>query len=216
MDQLIVGKFIAELRKERKLTQRELAERLNISDKTVSKWECGLGMPEVSLMLPLCKELGITVNELLTGKRLDAFEYQKNAEVNIMNLIQEREENKRKLVLETIIVFITLLAACTLIMVSGLAELPTEWRITLIVIAIIVMVGGIAVAAVLEMTSGAFECSKCGHRFMPTTGAYLMAMHTITRRHLKCPKCGVRNWCKRTLTLETTDESEQKQDDKQA
>ena len=216
MDQLKIGEFIARTRKEKGFTQRQLADALLISDKTVSKWECGNGMPEVSLMMPLCETLGITVNELLSAKRLSTSDYQKNAEVNILNLIQEREENKRKLVLEVIIIFITLLAACTLIMVAGLAELPTEWRIALIVIAIIVMVGVIAVAAVLEMTSGAFECSKCGYRFQPTTGAYLMAMHTITRRHLKCPKCGVRNWCKRTLTLETTDESEQKQDDKQA
>ena len=216
MDQKKTGAFIAQMRKEKGFTQAELADALLISDKTVSKWETGKGLPEVSLMLPLCETLGISVNELLTGAKLSPAEYQKNAEVNIMNLIQEREENKRKLVLEVIIIFITLLAACTLTMVAGLAELPTEWRIALIVIAIIVMVGGIAVAAVLEMSSGAFECSKCGYRFQPTTGAYLMAMHTITRRHLKCPKCGVRNWCKRTLTLETTDESEQKQDDKQA
>lgn len=208
MNQIQTGKFIAKIRKEQGLTQRELADYLMISDKTVSKWECGNGLPEVSLMLPLCEKLGITVNELLSGKRLNDFEYKKNAEVNIMNLMQEKEENKRKLILESIVVLITLLASCTLIMVSGLVELPVGWRIALIVIAVLVMAGGIAVAAVLEMTAGAFECSKCHHRFMPTTGAYLMAVHTITRRHLKCPKCGVRNWCKRTLTLEKIEKTE--------
>ena len=208
MNQIETGKFIAKIRKEQGLTQRELADYLMISDKTVSKWECGNGLPEVSLMLPLCEKLGITVNELLSGKRLNDFEYKKNAEVNIMNLMQEKEENKRKLILESIVVLITLLAGCTLIMVSGLVELPVGWRIALIVIAVLVMAGGIAVAAVLEMTAGAFECSKCHHRFMPTTGAYLMAVHTITRRHLKCPKCGVRNWCKRTLTLEKIEKTE--------
>ena len=208
MNQIQTGKFIAKIRKEQGLTQRELADYLMISDKTVSKWECGNGLPEVSLMLPLCEKLGITVNELLSGKRLNDFEYKKNAEVNIMNLMQEKEENKRKLILESIVVLITLLASCTLVMVSGLVELPVGWRIALIVIAVLVMAGGIAVAAVLEMTAGAFECSKCHHRFMPTTGAYLMAVHTITRRHLKCPKCGVRNWCKRTLTLEKIEKTE--------
>ena len=208
MNQIETGKFIAKIRKEQGLTQGELADYLMISDKTVSKWECGNGLPEVSLMLPLCEKLGITVNELLSGKRLNDFEYKKNAEVNIMNLMQEKEENKRKLILESIVVLITLLASCTLIMVSGLVELPVGWRIALIVIAVLVMAGGIAVAAVLEMTAGAFECSKCHHRFMPTTGAYLMAAHTITRRHLKCPKCGVRNWCKRTLTLEKIEKTE--------
>lgn len=206
MDQLIIGRFIAQLRKERKLTQKELADLLAISDKTVSKWECGGGLPEVSLMLPLCKELGITVNELLTGKRLTPSEYQEKAEVNIVNLIQEKAENKRKLIIECAVVFITFLASITLIMVSGLVELPTEWRIALIIVAALTMIIGIGIAAALEMTAGGFECTKCHHRFMPTAGAYIMGMHTITRRYLKCPKCGIRNWCKRTLTLQSSDE----------
>lgn len=206
MDQLIIGRFIAQLRKERKLTQKELADLLAISDKTVSKWECGGGLPEVSLMLPLCKELGITVNELLTGKRLTPSEYKEKAEVNIVNLMQEKAENKRKLIIGCAVVFITLLASITLIMVSGLVELPTEWRIALIIVAALTMIIGIGIAAALEMTAGGFECTKCHHRFMPTAGAYIMGMHAITRRYLKCPKCGIRNWCKRTLTLQSSDE----------
>lgn len=213
MDQKLTGQFIAKIRKEKGFTQKQLAEILMISDKTVSKWETGGGLPEVSLMLPLCKTLGITVNELLSGKRLSSSEYKQNAEENLMNLIQERKENKRKLILEVIIVFITLLAACTLILVSGLAELPTGWRIALIAIAIVVMASGIAVAAVLEMTAGAFECSKCKQRFVPSIGAYIMGAHTIMYRRLKCPKCGVRNWCKRTLTLgEKEEETENKEE----
>ncbi len=69
MDQVKIGKFISQMRKEKGLTQKQLGEELLISDKTVSKWETGKGMPEVSLMLPLCEKLGINVNELLTGKR---------------------------------------------------------------------------------------------------------------------------------------------------
>ena len=71
MDQLKIGRFIQTVRKELKFTQREVAERLHISDKTVSKWETGNGLPEVSLMLPLCGMLGISVHELLSGERLD-------------------------------------------------------------------------------------------------------------------------------------------------
>ena len=90
MDQIKIGKFIAAMRKEQNLTQRQLAELLRISDKTVSKWECGNGLPEVGTMLPLCETLHINVNELLTGERLDA-EYQKKAEENLINLVQEKE-----------------------------------------------------------------------------------------------------------------------------
>lgn len=201
MDQIKIGRFIAEARKERGLTQKELAELLLISDKTVSKWECGNGLPEVSLMLPLCKELGVTVNELLSGKRLNTSEYKTNAEENIINLMKERQENKFKLILEVFVVFITFLGAIPLIMVASYVDLKTSIRVLLIAIAVIVMFGGIFVAAALEMTAGAFECSKCGERFVPTKTAYLMGMHTIMRRHLKCPKCGKRNWCRRTLTL---------------
>ncbi|MBQ9120506.1 MAG: phosphotransferase [Lachnospiraceae bacterium] len=74
MNQKKIGKFIADLRKEKNFTQRELAERLGISEKTVSKWECGNGMPEVVYMEPLCGILGITVNELLIGEPLNLAE----------------------------------------------------------------------------------------------------------------------------------------------
>lgn len=77
MDQKKTGAFIARMRKEKGLTQAELADMLLISDKTISKWETGKGLPEVSLMLPLCEKLDITVNELLTGAKLSPVEYQK-------------------------------------------------------------------------------------------------------------------------------------------
>ena len=69
MDQIRIGKFIAKSRKARNLTQRQLADTLCISDKTISKWECGKGLPEVSLLLPLCTALDITVNDLLSGEK---------------------------------------------------------------------------------------------------------------------------------------------------
>ena len=199
MDQIKTGRFIAEQRKAHGMTQRQLAEKLSVSDKTVSKWECGNGLPEVSLMLPLCELLSINVNELLSGERLDADSYKQHAEENMMKLIDERKENKRKLILEVVVVMITLLASCTLIMLSGLLEMETWLRVTLIAIGLVVMFGGIGVAAVLEMTAGYFECSKCGAYFVPTKTAYIMGVHTVMRRHLKCPHCGKRNWCRRRL-----------------
>ena len=203
MDQIKTGKFIAALRRGMGLTQRELAEKLLVSDKTVSKWECGNGLPEVSLMLPLCRVLGITVNELLSGERLENESYQAHAEENMTALLRERTENKRKLLLEFIVILITMLSSVTIILLSGLLALGTPLRILLIVIAFVVMVGGIAVAAVLEMTSGYFECPRCGTYFLPTKTAYVMGMHTITRRHLRCPHCGKKSWCRRRLSPQT-------------
>ena len=202
MDQLEIGKFIARMRKEKGLTQCELAEKLLISNKTVSKWECGNGLPEVSLMMPLCAVLGITVNELLTGKRLTPSEYKQNAEANIMKLIKEKEEAKFRLIIESIIVFLTLLSGATMITVAGIAGLETGVRIVLIAIATVVIISGIIVAAVLEMRQAVFECKRCKKRFIPTKFAYIMGMHTVTRRHLRCPYCNKKSWAKRCLTMD--------------
>ena len=89
MDQIRIGKFITESRRAKDLTQRQLADLLSISDKTVSKWECGKGLPEVSLMLPLCAALDMTVNDLLSGERISSTDYQKKAEGNMLDLIKK-------------------------------------------------------------------------------------------------------------------------------
>ena len=96
MNQEKIGKFIAECRKKKNLTQMKLAETLNISDKTVSKWETGKGMPDVSIMLELCNELGITVNELLCGEYLDKENSLKKADENIILISRDAEKNRKK------------------------------------------------------------------------------------------------------------------------
>ena len=200
MDQITIGKFIASMRKEQSMTQRQLADVLNISDKTVSKWECGNGMPEVALMLPLCEVLRINVNELLSGERLDGADYQRKAEENMMELVREREESKKKIILAVVVCVLTILSGVTIILVSGLLEMSTWLRAVLIAIAAIVTVGGIGVACVLDMSAGTFECRKCGTRFVPSSAAYIAGVHTITTRKLKCPHCGQVSYCKKRLT----------------
>ena len=103
MDQIKIGKFVADERKRKGYTQKQLSEKLEISDKTISKWERGNGFPEVSLLLPLCKELEITVNELLSGERVSEQEYRKNAEEHMVNLVREAQESKKKIVLSAIV-----------------------------------------------------------------------------------------------------------------
>ncbi len=196
MDQKQTGKFIAEMRRERGLTQKELADLLHISDKTVSKWECGGGLPEVSLMLPLCNELGITVNELLSGKRLQTGEYQKNAEENMVRLMKEKSAFRLKYLLETLVFFITIIAFVSLCAVVAYVDMPTPTRIALLSVAILVISIGVTVGIIWERTVFAFECSHCKNHFVPTVGAYLSGMHTWRKRYLTCPKCGKRNWCK--------------------
>lgn len=200
MDQIRTGKFIADMRKEKGLTQRQLADRLTISDKTVSKWECGNGLPEVALMLPLCEVLGVSVNELLSGERLSDADYRKKAEDNMMNLMEEREQNKKKVWLQIAIAVFVLLPAFALMILAGVADLQTWLRWTILGIAVLLAVGGIGIAAAVDIHTGTFECKYCKTRFVPTAGAYIAGPHTILTRYLKCPNCGKKSYCRRRLT----------------
>lgn len=200
MDQVKTGRFIKACRKEKNFTQREVAERLNISEKTVSKWETGNGLPEVGLMLPLCELLEISVNELLSGERLDEKKYFEKAEQNIMSLIQEKAEAKKKLIIAFITGFAMLAAGLTIILLAGLLEMPTWLKIVLGIVGALVILVGIGIACVLERDAGVYECKHCGERFVPTMKAYLFAPHMPTSRKLKCPKCGQKSYCKKRLS----------------
>ena len=200
MDQIKIGKFIADERKRKGYTQKQLSEKLEISDKTISKWERGNGFPEVSLLLPLCNELEITVNELLSGERVSEEDYRKKAEENMVNLVREAQESKKKIILSAIVVGLTIIAALPLIMISGMLEMENWLRVTLIIIGGVVFFGGIAVACVLDRDAGAFECPECNNRFVPDMKAYVMGPHTITKRKLVCPHCGAHKYCKKVLT----------------
>lgn len=96
MEQAKIGKFIASMRKNKNMTQKELAEKLGLSDKAVSKWETGNGLPDTGSMIELCRILGISVNDLLSGECLSTEEYSKRAEENMMRLIEETNEVKKK------------------------------------------------------------------------------------------------------------------------
>ena len=200
MNQVKIGQFIKAIRKEKNYTQREVAERLGVSEKTVSKWETGNGLPEVSLMLPLCELLEISVNELLSGERLDEKRYFEKAEQNIMTLMEEKAEAKKKLIVAVITAVITLLAGLTIILISVLLEMEMWLRIIFAVVGGVTIVTGIGLACVLERDAGTYECKHCGERFVPTMKAYLFAPHTPTTRKLKCPKCGKKSYCKKRLS----------------
>lgn len=200
MDQIKIGRFIAEQRKMKGCTQRQLAEQLGISDKTISKWECGKGFPEVSLLLPLCTALDISVNELLSGESLSDENYKLKAEENMMNLVQEAQESRKKIILSVIVAALAIISGVTMFLVSGLTEIDNRLRIVLLIIGFAVVAGGVAVACVLDRDAGAFECPDCGKRFVPDMTAYVMGAHTLTMRKLKCPYCGKKHYCKHVLT----------------
>ena len=96
MEQQKIGKFIHDLRKEKGLTQKQLADLVGVSDKTISKWETGRGIPDTSIMNELCMVLGISINELLSGERLSKDNYNGKAEENMVNLLKDTERQKDK------------------------------------------------------------------------------------------------------------------------
>lgn len=200
MDQIKIGGFIAEERKRKGYTQKILSEKLGISDKTISKWERGNGFPEVSLLIPLCSELDITVNELLSGERVSEEQYRKKAEENMVNLVKEAQENKKKIILSVMVGILTILATVPLFMFAGMFDMRTGVRITFIAIGIVVLIIGIAVACIMDREAGAFECPECHERFIPDMKSYIMGAHTLTKRKLTCPKCGAHRYCKKVLT----------------
>ncbi len=200
MNQVLIGKFIASERKRKGYTQKQLSEKLGISDKTISKWERGNGFPEVSLLLPLCGELDITVNELLSGERVSEEDYRKKAEENMVNLVREAQESKKKIILSAMVALLVIVAATPMFVISGAIEMNTWIRVILIAIGFVVIVIGIAIACVLDRDAGAYECPECKTRFVPDMKDYIMGAHTITKRRLVCPHCGAHKYCRKVLT----------------
>ncbi len=201
MDQIRSGRLIAEERKKKGYTQRQLAEKLNISDKTISKWECGNGFPEVSLLLPLCDELGITVNDLLSGEIVPREDYQKKAENNMVEMIREREANKKQFTLTLLLGGVSLAAFLTLLIVVCVYTDVIPLTVKLILLAIACVIFTVGVTAVMEgqRKIGYYQCEKCGETFVPGFGTHLLGFNMVSRRFMKCPCCQKRAWCRKVM-----------------
>ena len=200
MEPTRIGRFIAERRKALGLTQRQLAERLAVSDKAVSKWETGRGLPDVLLMPPLCAVLGITVNDLLSGERVGEGDYRKKAEENMMELMRENAENRQRLAQSIACGGVTVVAVCALVALAAFLPLPALARVALLLLAMATAVVGIWAAATLDARAGWFECPHCKELFAPAMADYVKGLHTFTRRRLTCPHCGQTGMCRHRVT----------------
>ena len=196
MEPTRIGRFIAERRKALGLTQRQLAEQLSVSDKAVSKWETGRGLPDVLLMPPLCAALGITVNDLFSGERVGEGDYQKKAEENMMELMKQNAENKLRMAQSLTCGAVTIVAVCALVCLASFLPLPVAARIALLAFAIATAVAGIWAAATLDVRAGWFECPHCKELFVPPMADYVKGCHTFTKRRLTCPRCGQTAMCR--------------------
>ena len=200
MNQIKIGRFIADCRKKSNLTQLQLAEKLGITDKAISKWERGITMPDSSIMLELCDILGINVNELLSGEKINMENNNQKNEQLLLDMAKEVEQ-KNKTIWTSMWVIMIVSIVALLAGVSITAYLIPEgvWQLVAILSLCVVFLIPCFYALKLEVSVGAYKCKNCGHEIVPTYTQALNAMHMGTTRYLKCPKCNKRTWCKKVL-----------------
>lgn len=203
MDQIKIGKFIAECRKCADLTQIQLAEKLGITDRAVSKWETGKSLPDSSIMLELCGILGITVNDLLSGEVVKMDSYNKNLENNLLEMIEQKQQaDKRLLALEVFVGITATIVLFSFIFIAALVEMSGWLKASLIVLGFVLFLAGCFYALRIEQVAGYYACDECGHRYVPTYKAVNLAMHKGRTRYMRCPACGKKSWQKKVLTKE--------------
>ena len=201
MDLIKIGKFIAESRKKKNLTQMQLAEKLNITDRAISKWECGRALPDSSIMLQLCELLEISVNELLTGEKLEMEKYNKQVELNLIEMVKQKEaSDKRLLNMEIVLGVSGTILFLAAILCAAFLDLQIWARIVIIVSAFILFLLMCFFLIRIEQVTGYYECKHCHHRYVPTYMQANMAMHFGRTRYMKCPNCGKKSWQKKVLS----------------
>ena len=201
MNQEQIGKTILEIRKKNNMTQKDLADKLNVTAQAVSKWERGLCLPDASIMLNLCSILGISITELLTGEEAMEEDYKDKAEKLILEIRKKEEENNRHLLrLETVIGVLATVSALTIIFIAAFLTPGTVLMAFLVLIALLILFTGIYFALNIERDAGYYECRSCHHRYVPDFSHFVMAMHIGRVRLMKCPSCGKRTWQKKVLS----------------
>jgi transcriptional regulator with XRE-family HTH domain len=201
MDQIKIGEFIQERRKAVGLTQMQLAQMLNITDRAVSKWETGRSLPDSSIMLELSQILKISVNDLLNGEVIDMNDYNEKNEQLLLELAKEKEDSHRRLLFtEIIIATLSTAILLALTFTAAYVEMSTTLRVILIVIGFVQLLICLPIALKIEQVAGYYECGKCHHRYVPTFLSVFFAMHAGRTRYMKCPECHKWSWNKKVLT----------------
>ncbi len=201
MNQEQIGKFIATCRKKKNLTQLELAEKLGITDRAVSKWERGLNLPDASLIKELCSILSISINELFSGEFITDENYMKKAEGNLVDLKRrEEEQNKLLFLLELVIGLSCTISFITLILIACFANFTLLGKGVVIGISLLIFATGIFFSLKIEREVGFYECHNCHHKYIPKLLPFFFSMNFLRRRYLKCPYCHKKSWNKKVAS----------------
>lgn len=202
MDQVKIGRFIAERRKLENLTQFQLAEKLGVTDRAVSKWENGRAMPDSSIMLELCSILKISVNDLLKGEMVSMENYNKELESNLLETIKQKERSDKSLLtLEIVLGVLSVIVLLVPIIIGAFLPILEDWeRIVICFAGFIPAMIGIFYSVRIEQVAGYYECKHCGHKYVPTIKAVSFSMHMGRTRYMKCPNCHKKSWQKKVVS----------------
>ena len=198
MDQIKIGKFIAECRKKQNLTQAQLAEKLDITDRAISKWETGKAMPDSDIMLDLCDILGIKVNELLCGEMIEIEHKDEQLNELIFQMAKNEERYHKRLLHSAYVIIATSLTAliCLMSLISLLIP-ECGFQEFLIIVSVILFIIPCMIALKFKAETGYYECKNCQHMFVPNYKEIALLMQTPNKRLLKCTKCRKWTWCKK-------------------
>lgn len=200
MNLIKIGKFISLKRKEIGITQSELAEKLMISDRAISKWENGVCLPDASNMPKLCEILNITINDLMSGEVVDMKNNEKKLEENLLEMTKLKEEKDKQLLkLEWVMGYSASISFIALVFVSSYVSMPSYLRVVLIVFGLISFLIAMFFALGIEQKAGYYECKHCHNKYVPSYNKVLWAMHFGRTRYMKCPKCKKYSWQKKVL-----------------
>ena len=199
MDYNKIGELISRERKAKKLTQAKLAEKLFVSEKTVSKWENGKGIPDTESLPKLCKILDISINELLQGKRQDTSNDSSTDEL-LLDMAKGLSQ-KDKIIWQNmlIIMIVSMIAFFVGIVVVAIFMPEGVWQLVAIIVLLLLFLVPCFYALKLEVSAGVYKCKNCGGDIVPTYTQAVMAMHMGTTRYLKCPHCNKKTWCKKEI-----------------
>lgn len=198
MDLDKIGKFIAKKRQENNYTQESLAEELDISNRSISKWERGICLPDANNMAKICKLFNISYNELLSGEELKKADYERKAEELLAEFSRvETAQNKKFFLYENVIGYMATVPFLILCFIASYAEIPVWLKIALIALGLALIIVGVSFCIKIETEAGKYECKHCGYRYIPKYSSVYFAPHIGRTRRMICPKCHKKSWQKK-------------------
>lgn len=200
MDYNKIGEFITAERKAKNLTQAKLAEKLFVSEKTVSKWENGKGIPDTNSLPKLCEIFGVSLNELLYGERIVSENYVNKAEQKLLELQNAKvQADKHLLTVEIVLGVFSVLFLLAMSIIASVITMPEWVRIVLICFGALLCLIGCFFALKIEQIAGYYMCANCGYKYVPTYKQVNLSMHIGRTRYMKCPHCKQRTWNKKVV-----------------